>query len=539
MTLCAQPPIHARRARGRLVADYLSSDTESPLSSPVRPTPTVPLNQHATPTRSQKRHYEADTQTPLKFTSSRPGAAPSKQSNATHTPSYVSESARPTPVTQPEMDVLIESEMRNAIFHDPRFVERFLPGDKDRLDNILEHCRTSDVYDTEAAEWRLPENISSEPCLYQPVLDIMNTIKRAVHATADSTDSEAAVSSFKGRWSRTIPSDEAEMAGIKPDLVLFEDQREHWESVRMTIEIKQLPEHHKAAIKQLARYARATFAHQIHRRHLYGLIVCGTEATFVRFDRAGILYSKRIDIRKNADAFTCAFASLLMLDRVDQGYDPAFTTRANAEGRLKYYIDLPECAFPSTSSESAPVAGPSNGSDSTKKEQSTRKLKVMEKLCHRKSICGRATIVLRVQEVLSLGPSDKEPQAAKICSKGKNKRKAQEMEDSEQLGPAEYVLKMIWRDPQREQEGPVLERMQGMFGLAQYVWHCDVLGRCHCSSPVEGCSTCVDRTVQVEGLMVCNNLRDIGIYVPVDDQDGTITHVIGEYPIISSVLFVC
>jgi hypothetical protein len=425
--------------------------------------------------------------------------------------------------------VLIESEMRNAIFHDPRFVERFLPEDKDRLDNILEHCHTSDAYDMEAAEWRLPQNISSEPCLYQPVLDILNAIKRAVHATGESNDSEAAVTSFKGRWSRTIPSDEAEMAGIKPDLVLFEGQNEHWESVRMTIEIKQLPEHHKAAIKQLARYARATFAHQIHRRHLYGLIVCGTEATFVRFDRAGILYSKRIDIRKNTDAFTRAFASLLMLDRLDQGYDPAFTTRANAEGRLKYYIDLPESAFPSTSSESVPVAGPSSGANMAINQGPTRKLKVVEKLCHRKSICGRATIVLRVQEVRNLDLSGDEPQEAKRSSKLKKKRKADEMEDGDQLGLVEYVLKMIWRDPQREQEGPVLERMQGMFGLAQYVWHCDVLGRCRCSSPVGGCSTCVDRTVQVEGLMVCNNLRDIGIYVPVDDQDGTITDKLGEY----------
>jgi hypothetical protein len=428
---------------------------------------------------------------------------------------------------QPELDVLIESEMRNAIFHDPRFVERFLTGDKDRLENILEHCRTSDAYNAETAEWRLPQNISSEPCLYQPVLNILNAIKRAVHATPDSTDSEAVATTFKGRWSRTIPSDEAEVRGIKPDLVLFEGQHEHWESVRMTIEIKPLPEHHKAAIKQLARYARATFAHQIHRRHLYGLIVCGTEATFVRFDRAGILYSKRIDIRKNADAFTRAFASLLMLDRVDQGYDPAFTTRANAEGRLKYYIDLPKSAFSSASSESEPVAGPSSGVKLASNQGPTQKLKVVEKLCHRKSICGRATIVLRVQEVLSLDLSDDKPQEAKRSKKGKNKRKAEEIEDSEQLGPAEYVLKMIWRDPQREQEGPVLERMQGMFGLAQYVWHCDVLGRCHCLSPVEGCSTCVDRTVQIEGLMVCNNLRDIGIYVPVDDQEGAITEKLG------------
>jgi hypothetical protein len=430
------------------------------------------------------------------------------------------------------MDIYIESEMRDAIFHDPSFVERFLSGDKTRLGAILEHCHASDAYDTDAASWRLPSSITSEPCLYQPVLDILNTIKRAVDAPSNSSDNEESVAtSFKGYWSRTIPSDEAEIAGIKPDLVLFEGPHEHWETVRMTIEIKQSPGHHKAAIKQLARYARAMFAHQIHRRHLYGMIVCGTEATFVRFDRAGILYSKRIDIRKHADVFTRAFASLLMLDRADEGYDTAFMTTPNQEGRLEYCIDLPESAF--ANQTSAAVAGPTNVSEPPNKNQTTRRLKVLEKLCHRKSICGRATIVLRVQEVPKPDPSDNAAEGVKTKSPDKKKRKAKEMEDSEQLGTTQYVLKMIWRDPQRESEGEVLERVQGMFGLAQYVWHCDRPGPCHCLSPAEGgCMTCVDRTVQVEGLMVCNNLRDIGIYVPVDDKDGTLTDVLGEYLIV-------
>lgn len=272
----------------------------------------------------------------------------------------------------------------------------------------------------------------------------------------------------------------------------------------MPIEIKKRPQHHKAGMKQLSRYARAVFAHQIHRRHLYGMMVCGTEATFVRFDRAGILYSPKIDIRKDSDGFTRAFASFLMLDRADEGYDTAFTTEL-FEGRLRYYIELPESAFKSSVSDS--VAGPSTRPNSAG-VGGKRKFEVLEKLCHRKSICGRATIVLRLGE----------PRNGKKKAKPKAKRKRDEPEQSK---PQEYVLKLIWRDPARDSEGEVMERLKGMFGLAQYVWHCDAPGRCHCSSSGEElCWTCGDETAQVDGLQVCDNLRNIEISVPIDAEDG-------------------
>jgi hypothetical protein len=440
------------------------------------------------------------------------------------------------------MDIYIESEMRDAVFHDPDFVNHFLHGNEKKLDAVLEHCHTSRAYDRKAGTWKLPKKITREQRLYKPVLEILNAIKLAMHTVGNPSDpyEESSTTLFQGCWSQTIPSDEAETVGIKPDLVLFEDVDEHWESVRMAVEIKKLPGHHKAAMKQLARYARAMFAHQIHRRHLYGMMVCSTEATFVRFDRAGILYSKRIDIRKNADTFTRAFASLLMLNRADQGYDTVFETRPNEERRLEYHINLPASAF----------AGPSTGSNVANTEQSTRRFKVIEKLCHRKSICGRATIVLRIQEDLKSDSSndapgepnlsDDETQGIKTRNQKPKKRKAQEMESSDQPMPSEYVLKMIWRDPERESEGEVLERVQGMFGLAQYVWHCDRPGPCRCSPPAEGgCTSCVDRTAQVNGLMVCNNLRDIAVEVPVDDEDGTLTNKLGEHLVVDCVALVC
>lgn len=418
--------------------------------------------------------------------------------------------------------------MRNAIFCDPNFVEHFLPGNSSRLDAVLEHCRRSEAYDSRNRRWKLPGKIGCESKLYHPVRNTLNAIKHCVDAISHLSlndlenglgssqdeqitdtlsnadpDDVPLMPDFQDRSSRPIESDEADAINLKPDIVLFDTYtHEHWETVRMPIEIKKRPQHHKAGMKQLSRYARAVFAHQLHRRHLYGMMVCGTEATFVRFDRAGILYSPRIDMRKDSDGFTRAFASLLMLDRADEGYDTAFTTEL-FEGRLKYYITLPESAFKGSMSTS--VAGPSSGPKSVGVER-TRKFEVLEKLCHRKSICGRATIVLRLREL----------QDGSRTTKPKAKRKRDE---SERPKPREYVLKLIWRDPARDSEGEVMKRFRGMFGLAQYVWHCDAPGRCHCPSPGEElCWTCGDETAQVDGLQVCDNLRNIEISVPIDGE---------------------
>ncbi|CAE6428455.1 unnamed protein product [Rhizoctonia solani] len=60
-----------------------------------------------------------------------------------------------------------------------------------------------------------------------------------------------------------------------------------------------------------------------------------------------------------------------------------------------------------------------------------------------------------------------------------------------------------------------------MFGLAQYAGHWDVSmpGKCRCPAPTEGrCknATCVDMTAVVDGLEVCDNLKDLDILVPAE-----------------------
>ncbi|CAE6522767.1 unnamed protein product [Rhizoctonia solani] len=477
-----------------------SNRASSTTNSPAAPGPTVSrgLRAKASPT-PLARVGLANTNTPNRRSASSRSAplASARNSRVSSTLQAETTTAAPKVATQPEMDVYIESELHNAIFHDPNFVRRFLSGATDKLQQIERRCRSSNQHYDRTRQWPMPEHVPSENALYDPIVNILNAVKRAVdhvHPPPPSPITGAPDESpqlFIDNHKSAIPSDLADTDQIKPDLVLFQDSHRHWENVRIPVEVKTSPGLHKAGMKQLSRYARATFAHQLHRRHLYGLLVCKTEATFVRFDRAGILYSKRLDVVKDGEAFTRAFASLLMLDRIDEGYDPAFTFERDDAGRLVYYIDLPESGFSKTSSKSTSIVR--NGR--------TRRFKVTEILCHRESICGRATIVLRIREEL----------------------------ETEGQDPEEYALKIIWRDPERESEGEVLQSIHGRFGLAQSTWHRDVSmpGKCNCPTQVETCTSCVDKTVQVDGLQVCDKLQDINIVVPVEveEQEPELEHV--------------
>ncbi|KAG9076886.1 hypothetical protein FS749_011287 [Ceratobasidium sp. UAMH 11750] len=327
------------------------------------------------------------------------------------------------------------------------------------------------------------------------------------------------------------------MAGIKPDLALFEGTTRHWETVRMPIEVKRQATYLKTGMKQLTRYARAVFAHQLHRRHLYGLVICKWEATFVRFDRSGMLYSQPIDMCKERRAFCKAFAGLMLLDEEAFGYDTAFTTRARRNGRLEFYVDLPSDSFPveegatvTTNTElaatvadtSTATAGPSHLPNVAPKIR-TRRLRVMERLCHRKSIRGRATIVLRVREVIRPGILDAPEEAeGAIKTRSQTKRKRQPAEEFEVLGTRDYVLKLMWRDPGKKPEGEVLERLVGIYGVAQCMWYSDAFKMCdspNCQrSTKNSCGNCLDMTPDRDEVWVANNLTDLDIEIPEETE---------------------
>jgi hypothetical protein len=412
------------------------------------------------------------------------------------------------------MDGHLESEMRGAILCDPNFIRNFLTGDPDRLNDVLKQLQDDPAYGP------FPKGIASEEQLYRTTLEILQCIKIATsHGQSGYRPTTLVLHSSTER----TPSDDPNLSKIKPRLVLFEGTISHWETVGVPIEAKMLTTHLKVGMKQLSRCAWAAFSHQLHRRHLYGLIVCEAEATFVRFDRAGILYSRPVDMHKQLREFTQAFASLMMLDQEAFGYDPAFSTRLNQDGRLEYYVDLPESAFDGLPEEKTTTASGPSRQPGKALGLLTRRLKVVKKLCHRKGICGRATIALCLREVVRPGASlERVREGIETRSQAKKRKLDPQSQEVEQLGTRDYVLKLIWRDPKRRSEGDALEQVVGMYGLVQHLWHRDATKVCHCKQTLKGyCEECVDKTADRDNVLAGINLMDLDIEVPEDGAGET------------------
>ncbi|KAG8688335.1 hypothetical protein FRC09_012961 [Ceratobasidium sp. 395] len=453
-----------------------------------------PADPHNRTTPKKSRDGVADTTTPRNLgsaqrtkessgnagTTSRPSRSSKfRTTDATHSRTSNTILATPDAPKQFEMDRFLESEMQGAIFCDHKFVENFLSVDSTRLQTVLKDCE--DDFDA----LRFNDHITRERQLYNPIREVLNTIKAAVDGSENTGQ-------FLNVSAEPITAHYDDMAGIKPDLALFEGATRHWETVRTPIEVKKQATYLKTGMKQLTRYARAVFAHQLHRRHLYGLVMCKWEATFVRFDRSGILHSKPVDIR--SQEFREAFAGLMMLDEEAFGYDTAFTTRPRRDGRLEFYVDLPAEAFPpeeGTATTTNDVSGTPSSSNSPNgiRKLPTRRLKVMERLCHRKSIRGRTTIVLRVREVIQAGTSE-DPEETLECVKTRGQKKEAQAppEIPEKLGTQDYVLKLMWRDPNKRMEGEVLERL-------------------------------IDRTPGRARMLATKNLTDLNIAIP-EEAEG-------------------
>ncbi|CAE6337721.1 unnamed protein product [Rhizoctonia solani] len=144
--------------------------------------------------------------------------------------------------------------------------------------------------------------------------------------------------------------------------------------------------------------------------------------------------------------------------------------------------DLPVSAF----TDQEPTS-----ESTTSEDNQTHWFKVADRFCHRRNICGRATIVLPIRGV--------------------------------EGGDDEHILKTMWRDPERGQEGEVLQKVEGKLGLVQYVWDVDAFGKCRCPSKATRQCQCTQGMVemaQLEELEVCDKLTDIAIEVPREDEHG-------------------
>ncbi|CAE6521747.1 unnamed protein product [Rhizoctonia solani] len=373
--------------------------------------------------------------------------------------------------------------------------------------------------------------------MYGPILNVLQSIKQAVDTVRNAHNLGSLGTSFHDTHAMAILGDNPDTQLIKPDLVLFESDhlsQRHWETLMMPIEVKSKLTYRKVAMKQLSRYARAVFAHQIHRRHLYGIVICKWAATFVRFDRSGIVHSEPIDMLHSPTEFRQAFAGLMMLDRTEFGYDPAFTTKYTSGAQLEYYVDLPAAAFPSgdTGLDQDMEAGPGDldiglGTGSAHQprvswELPPRKFKVVETLCHRKSIRGRATIVLRLCEVRKR-TDRQEPGSTSVprMTRSRTRLEREEPRWEEVPGARDYALKLMWRDPNKPQEGEILKQLEGEYGVVQCQWYSDILrwdANCHYPGATS-CDKCCDVTPARVAVQQASNLGDLYVEVA-QEKDG-------------------
>ncbi|EIW60846.1 uncharacterized protein TRAVEDRAFT_120707, partial [Trametes versicolor FP-101664 SS1] len=75
---------------------------------------------------------------------------------------------------------------------------------------------------------------------------------------------------------------------------------------------------------QFTTYAHNTFLHQ-HRTALYSLFILGREFRAVRWDRAGVIVSKKVDYVKHTDSLLEILWRIAQLDDAQQGLDPTAT----------------------------------------------------------------------------------------------------------------------------------------------------------------------------------------------------------------------
>ncbi|QRV97977.1 hypothetical protein RhiJN_25996 [Ceratobasidium sp. AG-Ba] len=368
-----------------------------------------------------------------------------------------------TSLSQNTIEAILKNELHGSVFLYEAFWDDFLPVDEDTMLKVQTKV-DSQVLKLEDDLWSFdhkPFTLGSEPLMYEPLVDVLDTIGRATHQVAGADEFRPYYRSFSDQHSNPAAADYPTDTRTKPDIVKAQrrDQRgAHWGDVELVVECKKDTLRQSEAYLQLARYARAIFSHQFYRLHVFCVAVCGPAVTFVRFDRSGLLHSPTLDITEPKDAheFVRRMISLLTLPAAEFGYDTRYSFRRDP---TKHHVDV----LFRLDERDPPRA-------------------VDRLLCHRKCCRGRATLAS------CLAPVDPQDMPSSCGSAGDTT--VDSIDDAPPsteslLGsddfpdqPGDYlneeiVHKSIWRDSRRTPEGVTLKRFQGVFGVCQLIDHRD------------------------------------------------------------------
>ncbi|CAE6347293.1 unnamed protein product [Rhizoctonia solani] len=294
-----------------------------------------------------------------------------------------------------QIEELLRHELRGAVYQHKRFFDEFFRLPKQELvfnpqarvlRKVLDQARQPKRslgqdnhidYDSINQQWTLHKAITDqndEKTVYKPLAKALNVVGQAAFEVYWEEYPKDTIRKdyfrFIDHSTRPTRHDLPSDGEAKPDLVQgsVHDNRVHWADVELVTECKSKfgNGHRNEAYMQLARYARATFAHQIYRVRVFGFSLCGSIVNFVCFDRSGMLHSPDIDLSKpeGAHDFIQHIITLLTLDARRIGYDDRYS--------FDYSSNPPRTLF-------------KFGNDPPKL--------VSEILCYRKCACGRATCV--------------------------------------------------------------------------------------------------------------------------------------------------
>ncbi|KAG9124877.1 hypothetical protein FRC07_009909 [Ceratobasidium sp. 392] len=420
----ATPTLTARFAS--TTVDDKEPSTPPPSTTPPKSTPdardTVFCASAVTPHNMSSSHVDPSCVNPSDSRSQRHRLANApKKFTRSQCSKQTIESNKTTKVLEPEMEELLKYELCGRVFQHNKFYDEFLPVNREiqtQARNIIE--ASGDIKPgsylgvDQNNTWTIHEEISlqtDELEVYDKLASMLNVVGRGAHPIYQARNKgeqfRQKYHPFLDHHNRVALWDSPSDTATSPDLVMSDGQaRAHWGDMELIIECKSSSStnHRNEAYVQLARYARAVFAHQIYRLHVFGFSLCGSIVNFVRFDRSGLLHSPDIDLSTpgGAHSFVQHVITLLTIKPDKFGYDIRYSFKpSDDETKIDTLFKFPGLDDPQV---------------------------VSELICYRKCCCGRATCV---------------------CALGDD------------------VHKGIWRPEDRDDEGETLALFKGVFGVCQ------------------------------------------------------------------------
>ncbi|KAG9077618.1 hypothetical protein FS749_010469, partial [Ceratobasidium sp. UAMH 11750] len=355
------------------------------------------------------------------------------------------------------MEAIIKNELHGSVFLYEGFWDDFLPDVQSTLNDMRQRI-SGNLLKFKKTRWSFdqrPYKRKNEAHVYEPLAELLDTIGRAAYEFCRQRRSDQFRSRyrpFSDHHDKVTRADYPSDTHTKPDLVKAERPDEngaHWGDVETIVECKSYGKQtdQNEAYLQLARYARAIFSHQIYRLHVFGIAVCGSLVSFVRFDRSGLLHSPNIDISTadGADLFVRKVISLLTLSAEDFGYDIRYTFQPDPSGQYLETLFALDGHSPRV---------------------------VEHLLCHRKCCRGRATIASCLAAAKARhgsGPSTTSLVAAETSESPGDATDVDELSKASRFLELEIIHKGIWRNHDRVDEGVTAKRFDGVFGVCQVI----------------------------------------------------------------------